>query len=360
MSQAAADEGQCTCGMELGKKLSMIEHLITTNPTLVGEGKSIDIDLRSSSPWSMQHTYIEFKSTYGAEDKRGVRVRLDAGAARFTLESEGAESKEGPMRELQATLEQRHLAHMLEDAERQYAAQSNLDAAWLKEALSAMRKAADAQKPLDPALREGWRMFPRSAALRDVAPGLYDLLVRVDSSVERWFVPYSGLTASEIDERLSQAQEAERRGEIEGALRELEDIVELAPSHGGAQHALGALLVSHYPETRLGQARRALERAVQLVPTKAAAHQHLGDVHFIGGDLALAKRAYQHAVELGREALCGSLFGLGQIAELEQDWQAAKTYYVRAARAEADPAARRIIDFSAVRIERKQAMKGRS
>ena len=30
MAQQAADEGQCTCGMELGKKLKAIEHLVAS------------------------------------------------------------------------------------------------------------------------------------------------------------------------------------------------------------------------------------------------------------------------------------------------------------------------------------------
>jgi tetratricopeptide (TPR) repeat protein len=338
--------------MELGKKLKMVEHLISSNPRLVGDGQTINIDLRSSSPWAMQHTYIEFKSTYGIEDKRGVDVRLDAGGARFTIDG-----KEAPMRELQSTLEQRHLVHMIEDAQRVYDGIGNVDAQWVKDVLASMKKAADGQKPLDPNLREAWRMLPRAGGLREKASALYDLLVRIDGSVERWFVPYSGLVASEVDARLAQAIEAEKRGDVEAARRDLEDIVDLAPEHGGAQHALGALLVTHYPETRLAQAQRALEKAVQVAPTKAAAHAHLGDVCFCKGDIPAAKHAYQHAVELGREALAASLFGLGQCAELEQDWQAAKGYYVRAARAEDDHTARRIIDLSAIRVDRKAQKK---
>lgn len=350
---AASDEGQCTCGMELGKKLKLVEHLISQNPKLVGDGQTVNIDLRSSSPWSSQHTYIEFKSTYGAEDRRGIDVRLDAGALRFTIDG-----KEGPMRELQATLEHKHLVHMIEDAQKHYDAQSSsLDSAWLKDVLEAMKKASEAQKPLDPNVREAWRLLPRAGGLREKASALYDLLARIDSSVERWFVPFSGLVANEVEEQLRLALDAEKKGEIEEARRQLEDIVELAPGHGGAQHAFGSLLVTHYPETRIAQAQKALEKAVQITPTHASAHQHLADVHFFKGDLPAAKKSYQHAVELGRDALARSLFGLGQCAELESDWQAAKGYYVRAARAENDPAARRIIDLSAVRIDRKAQVK---
>ncbi|MCC6808099.1 MAG: hypothetical protein IT381_11795 [Deltaproteobacteria bacterium] len=345
-----ADEEKCTCGMQLGKKLAAVEHLISQSPRLVGAGQTINIDLRSSSPWSMQHTYIEFKSTYGLEDKRGVDVRLDAGGERFTIDG-----KDGAMRGLQAAIEQRHLVHMIEDAQQAYET-ANVDAKWLQEALAAMKKAGDGQKPLDPSLRDAWRLLPRATGLREKASGLYDLLVRIDRSVERWFVPFSGLSSAEIEERLSHAEQAERKGEVETALHELEDLVDIAPEHGGAQHALGWLLVTRYPETRIGQAQKALEKAVQLAPTKAAAHHCLGDVHFTRGELAQAKLSYHRALELGREALSLSLFGLGQVAELENDWQAARGFYVRAARAETQPEARRIIDLSATRLERKVAL----
>jgi tetratricopeptide (TPR) repeat protein len=83
----------------------------------------------------------------------------------------------------------------------------------------------------------------------------------------------------------------------------------------------------------------------------------LGDVHFLRGDLPKAKEAYQRASELTRETLALSLFGLGQIAELENDLQAARGYFIRASRAEPDARARRVMDASAARIERKAAKK---
>jgi tetratricopeptide (TPR) repeat protein len=332
---------ECTCGMELGKKLAAVEHLISSSPRLVGEGKTLNIDLRSSTPWAMEHTYISFNSTYGASDKRGVEVSLDPAGRQYTIDG-----KQGPLRELQSVLEARHLAHMIEDARKVYQ-QDKIDAAWVDEALSAMQKVST-DRPLDPSLREAWRFLPRAQVLRERASGLYDLLLRIDASLERWFVPYGGLSSSEVEDRLRKAGTD---------LVELEDIVELAPTHAAAQHALGALLITQYAETRLPQAAKALEKAVQLEPSRGAAHHDLGDVHFLRGDLPKAKEAYQRASELTRETLALSLFGLGQIAELENDLQAARGYFIRASRAEPDARARRVMDASAARIERKAAKK---
>jgi len=333
--------------MELGKKLAAVEHLLSGSPKLVGaEGKTLHIDLRSSSPWapSGSNPYFELATSYGSFDNRGVTVTVDTAGKEFTMEG-----RKAPLSQLQSELEQRHLVHMIEDL---LVLAREKAAGLLVEALSAMLTSAPHPKPLPAEQRTRFAVL--AGGLGDAAMHLAE---KIEISAERWFEALGGLTRSEIDARLDKVQAFFDRGDHLAAREQLEELVDVVPDHARVQHMYGSLLLTEFGDTQLERAGKHLERAVKLDPKNAATRQCLGDVHFVHGDMKLAREHYEHALDLSSGGSYLALFGLGQVTELEGDYSRARSFFVRAARQAPTADVRRLIDLSDARVARRIAAK---
>jgi len=344
------DEGQCTCGMELGKKLAAIEHLLGS-ASGVSDGQTLTIDLRSQSPWSRaaKPKRFELELTYGPMDKGSLKVTVDEHGRRFRIGQGTIASKERPLAWLQPDVEHCQLLRMLADL------QSAAEAAapWLIELALRVRRlleCAELPKPLAPGLRDALRVTP---ALPQ-GPGLEPVLALatlVDRSAERWFAGLGGLTAAELEQRLAKV---DRAGKEEPAVarRQAEELVEIVPGHADAHARLGWILTTHYVDHHLTQGAEHLERALAIDPGHRDAPQWLGDALFRIGDVARARQFYERALKSGGGDPLLTLFGLAQVEEAAREWAAAASLYIRASRKTTDPRLKQVLELSAERVGR--------
>ncbi|MGC4123228.1 MAG: tetratricopeptide repeat protein [Myxococcales bacterium] len=336
-------ESQCTCGMELGKKLDAIEHLVSAAKACGGEGQEVKVDLRSSLPWGRgKASYFELELTYGAMDSGALKVQVDDKARKFKI---GGEEKD--LAYLQPEIEHRQLVRMLGDALVKAEARS-LGA--LVAAIQRLQEAAGKVKPLDPASRESMRLSPLVPEGEDHA-ALRGLCGLIDRSSERWFVPLAGLTPHELEERFAKVGRSMYSSDYPNARRQLEELVKLLPENADAHGRLGALLATAFADHRLAQGIEHLEKALAVAPAHRSAGQDLADALFRKGDLDRARQLYQKALEAAGVDSPQCLFGLAQIDELAGNYDGAYSYYVRAARKASDVRLRQLLELCASRVE---------
>jgi Flp pilus assembly protein TadD/GTP-binding protein EngB required for normal cell division len=127
------------------------------------------------------------------------------------------------------------------------------------------------------------------------------------------------------------------QGELDKAIRELRKAVAESPDDADARTELGMALL-RAERTTSAEARRHLERAVELEPAPAPALEALGRlalddglIHAAGGLFERARAAAlgAHGPE-GRRELCGALVGLGDVALALRDPDAAHQRYLEA------------------------------
>ncbi|HEY3451043.1 MAG TPA: tetratricopeptide repeat protein [Myxococcales bacterium] len=341
-------ELQCTCGMELGKKLDAIEHLVATAKACGGDGKEIKVDLRSSLPWGRggKASYFELELIYGAQDEGSLKVQVDDKARKFRI---GDEEKD--LAWLQPEIEHRQLLRMLGDALTNAQAKGAMT---LATAIRRLQEAAGTVKPLDPASREAMRLTPLAPEGEEAA-GLRALCGLIDRSAERWFVPLAGLTPHELEERFAKVGRSMYSSDLTNARRQLEELVKLLPENADARGRLGALLATAFADHRLSEGIANLEKALALAPAHRSAGQDLADALFRNGNLDRSRQLYQKALETTGVDSPQCLFGLGQIDELAGNLDGAYSFYVRAARKASDVRLRQVLELCASRVERVKA-----
>lgn len=340
-------ESQCTCGMELGKKLDAIEHLVSSAKACGGEGQEIKVDLRSTLPWGRgKASYFELELTYGAMDPGALKVQVDDKAGKFKV---GGEEKD--LAWLQPEIEHRQLLRMLGDALAKAEARGATE---LAAAVRRLQEAAGKVKPLDPGMRESMRLSALVPEGDDVG-ALKALCSLIDRSSERWFVPLAGLTPHELEERFAKVGRSMYSSDFANARRQLLEMVKLLPENADAHGRLGALLVTAFADHRLAEGIEHLEKALSIAPAHRSAGQDLADALFRKGDLDRARQLYQKALEATGIDSPQCLFGLGQIDELAGNLDGAYSYYVRAARKASDARLKQVLELCAARVERVKA-----
>ncbi len=132
--------------------------------------------------------------------------------------------------------------------------------------------------------------------------------------------------------RLARASEMERRGNLEGALREhlaaIEDAPEMAQAHIN--------LISLYGRMdRMDKAREHAERALEIDPSRAELHYNLGVLEISEKRLREAEAAFRKAVELN-PGYAAALTNLGQVLEARRRYDEASELYRRAVESRPD------------------------